>query len=139
MSQVVQVGASQKVNMTQAAKLAGVSRNTLHRHVQKGKVSKEIDGKGSPVISIAELERVYGTLTGGDSNDTAPKLQHDTPNNDSVLQVELKFLREQVEDLKTERDKLLHVIAEQAGTVKMLTDQRQRDTRSFWQRLMGKG
>lgn len=139
MSQVLQVGTSQKVNLTQAAKLAGVSRNTLHRHIKKGKISKEIDGQGNPVVSISELERVYGTLTRGDSNDTAPKLQHDTPNNDSVLQVELKFLREHVEDLRTERDRLLRVIEEQAGTVKMLTDQRQRDTRSFWQRLTRKG
>ena len=65
-------------------------------------------------------------------------------NGNSLLRQEVQFLREkltgierakdderqllsqQIEDLRGERDRLLKVIEEQAGSVRQLTDQRQR-------------
>ncbi len=92
------------------------------------------------MIAVSELERAYGGLKLVNSSDTVAVEQHATPNKDNALQVEITFLREQVEDLRTERDRLLSVIEEQAGTVRILTDQRHKQTpRSFWRLLFGKG
>lgn len=46
-------------NLTQAAKLAGISRSTIMRHITEGKVSKGIGKDGKPYIETSELERAY--------------------------------------------------------------------------------
>jgi hypothetical protein len=132
-----------KVNLSEAARLTGKARVTIHRHIDNGKLTKEIDGAGNPVVDVAELERVYGTLKQPDLLQTVTQLQPETASNSNLLQREIDILREererersqlcqQIEDLRRdrdhardERDRLLKVIEEQAGSVRQLTDQRQ--------------
>ena len=120
-----------KMNMSQAAKAAGKDRKTLYRHAKKGKLTVGKDSNGNPVIDVAELERVYGPLNLNATPATVGKIgavpQNDTPdksNDNSALKREIELLREQVGDLRSERDRLLNVIEEQTATVNLLTDQR---------------
>jgi hypothetical protein len=138
-----------KMNISEAARMTGKARQTIHRHIDRGRLTKEIDATGNPVVDVAELERVYGPLQHPGLSHTVTQRQPDTPSNDNLLQRELELLREerarergqfcqQLEDLRQERDRLLKVIEEQAGSVRLLTDQRlQRQPkrwRWFWQR-----
>jgi hypothetical protein len=127
-----------KVSLSEAARLTGKSRVTIHRHIDKGKLTKEIDGTGNPVLDLAELERVYGGLKQPDMLPNVSVQQSETPHQNSLLQRELELLRERLDDkdrviedlrhdrndLRNERDRLLKVIEEQASSVRLLTDQR---------------
>lgn len=104
-----------KVSMSEAARLAGVSRQTLYRKVDAGELSVERDGD-SVQVDTSELLRVFGTLQSTDSTDsrktsnggavTAP----DTPAGQSVtpidgaklaaLEVEARMLREQLRSVE---------------------------------------
>ena len=131
-----------KVSISEAARLTGKSRVTIHRHIEKGKLAKEQDGLGNPVLDLSELERVYGTLQQPEQPpkqvQTDAVLQLEPPSlqaenqvlRDRLAQIEAERNREReqftetVRDLRAERDRLLGVVEEQTATVKLLTDQR---------------
>ena len=68
-----------KINLTQGAKLAGVSRSTLNRHIKEGKVSKVIGSDGKPSVDTSELARAYGELRHNTLSDTVSLAQLRTP------------------------------------------------------------
>lgn len=121
-----------KLNISQAAKRVGVSRQTFYRHIEKKGISTTKDAEGNPLIDVSELLRVYGELQGGDDKRNASPRQRGTLSNDNpdtALQVELDTLRrEKMEALearavKAEREADLW--REQAETLRrLLTDQR---------------
>ena len=51
-----------RLNLTQAAKAAGVTRRTLYNHINQGKVTASRDEKNNPVVDVSELIRVYGNV-----------------------------------------------------------------------------
>lgn len=51
------------LNLTQAAKAAGITRRTIYNHINQGKVTTSRDEKNNPVIDVSELIRVYGNVT----------------------------------------------------------------------------
>jgi predicted site-specific integrase-resolvase len=120
-----------KVNLTQGAKLAGVSRSTLNRHIKEGKVSKANGMGGKPCVDTSELQRVYGDL----SHDTPYQkvsMKHartpsDTVKNDieiAALRAELNATKERLEETQKDRDEWKG----QAKTLSLLlTDQRAKD------------
>lgn len=55
--------ADTRLNLTQAAKAAGITRRTLYNHINQGKVTASRDGKNNPVIDVSELIRVYGNVS----------------------------------------------------------------------------
>jgi hypothetical protein len=147
-----------KVSLSEAARLTGKARVTIHRHIDKGKLTKEIDGTGNPVLDVAELERVYGTLKQPDTPPTVSQIQHETANNDNLLQRELELLREerererdqftnQIDDLRRRLDAEAEARRiegeERRKLTAILTDQRQQQQpepkgfRGFLQRLTG--
>ena len=101
-----------KHSISEASKLTGKARSTLHRHLNSGKLSKEIDVNGQPVIDTAELVRVYGPLQGQDSSATDAIVQKATPRQDSPLQAKIEAmmeaqidqLRAELNDVRKERD-----------------------------------
>ena len=100
-----------KVSISEAARLTGKPRSTLHRHIKKGKVTKETDGQGNPVIDVAELERVYGKLqqAGMEQNEATiqpapPKTVSTDREELAVLRRENTLLREHLEEIKKDRD-----------------------------------
>jgi hypothetical protein len=157
MSEQDGIGQLARLNVSQAAKAVGKARSTLNRDIDTGKVSVTRNGKGQPFIQIAELERVYGRLDIQTLSrpvpigqpEAAPKQDNVAANETALLRERLSALEQErdrerqqltdrIDDLQQERDRLLKVIEEQAGSVRLLTDQRlQRETRRrrwFWHR-----
>lgn len=50
------------VSISEAARLSGKNRRTLHRHIEAGRLSVSHDAAGAPQVQIVELLRVYGSL-----------------------------------------------------------------------------
>jgi len=86
------------VSLTEAAKLADVSRPTLYRYLKNGTLSATKLLDGSRGIDVAELTRVFGDLRRNTPNDTADITLQDT----NFLHRENALLREQVTMLKQE-------------------------------------
>lgn len=56
------------LDLTAAAKAAGISRQTLYRKMADGSVSWDVDQQGKRRIDTAELLRVFGPLHSHDEN-----------------------------------------------------------------------
>ena len=56
------------LDLTAAAKAAGISRQTLYRKMADGSVSWDVDHQGKRRIDTAELLRVFGPLHSHDEN-----------------------------------------------------------------------
>lgn len=53
------------VTITDAARLAGISRQYLYKaYIKTGKLSVDRDSRGSPMVETSELLRVFGALNG---------------------------------------------------------------------------
>lgn len=51
------------VNVSQAAKLANISRDTFYKnYINKGKISVSRDGRNRPMVETSEILRVFGIL-----------------------------------------------------------------------------
>ena len=94
-----------RINHTQAARLLNMSRGTLYKHVDKGKVSQEKDHEGNPVYDLSELVRAYPEknitaeqVNGLDSNSNE---QGNTPLNNIKLHPEIEALKEELEALRS--------------------------------------
>ena len=55
-----------QVSITEAAKMAGVSRATIYNDIDSGTLSFETGPKEKKMINVAELQRVYKTLKSPD-------------------------------------------------------------------------
>lgn len=88
-----------QVSISQAAKMAGISRTTMYRYIADGKVSKQ-NGK----IDTSELIRVFGDLSNkNDTNET--ETLHDTIGR-PVTVGEREVLYQQIELLKAQNKAL---------------------------------
>jgi hypothetical protein len=121
----------------EAAKATGNSKTTIHRAIKSGRVSATRKDDGSYEIDPAELHRVFPpkSSSNGFTNDNLE--QAVTRLETEGLRREIELLRERmadkdsvIDDLRhdrdraqDERDRLLKVIEEQAGSVRQLTDQ----------------
>jgi excisionase family DNA binding protein len=146
------------VRTREAAALTGKSRTTVWRAIKSGRLSAIRTDNGDFEIEVAELERAFGTLASPDALPsrntlhTVP-LQRDATNNETnVLRIDLATMRERAaalerenvllredrEQARQERDRLLRIIEEQSSQVRLLTDQRQQaasPTPPWWRRL----
>jgi hypothetical protein len=127
-----------KYTLGQAAKAVGKSKATIHRDIKSGKLSADRQDDGSYRIDAAELFRVYPPANTGSVSETPGETARETIRNPQetgetkALEAELRLLRERlaekdelVADLRQERDRLLRVVEEQAGSMRLLTDQRE--------------
>lgn len=127
-----------KVSISQAAKLAGVSRQHLYKKwITPGLVSVERDGETPPVIDVSELLRVFGTLHGHSQVERA-QLQEATADEDSlncrVLKAELaaarSFLAEretQLQEAKEREAWLQQHVSEVTGALRRLEHKKDAD------------
>lgn len=89
-----------KVNVSEAARLAGITRQYLHKkYIKPGIITVERDHAGNPQIDTAEILRIFGKLqdTLGDSKHDSTTYREMTAINDSknaALQTEVEALRE---------------------------------------------
>lgn len=73
------------VSVTEAARLTGKNRATIHRYIKQGKLSQSIDATGSKKVETSELLRVFGTISA--SPETT--LQCDAIQHDATVENEL--------------------------------------------------
>ena len=118
------------VSKSEAARLAGVSRQTIHRKVSQGELSAT-DG----MIDTSELIRVFGEIRDADSvtDDASQPVKRPSRGNSNVqvqlqarvdtLETELAVTREQLRDTATDRDEWREMAKAANENVKLLTDQ----------------
>src|SRR5688572_26555004 len=110
-----------KFNLTQAAELAGTTRQRIHRFIKQGKLSAEKTADGRTVIDKAELLRVFPNLV---TPGSLQKLHSETSQVIPILQSQIDMLQRELdvtqqekererEDFKQERDRLLGIIEKQ--------------------------
>lgn len=90
------------LTVRQAAERAGVSRQTMFRHVKDGRVSATVDRYGQKQIDVAELIRVFGelqspTATAKTASDRSRLTQKNETASGLAYQAELEKLRAQLE------------------------------------------
>jgi hypothetical protein len=114
------------VDKSKAARLAGVSRQTIHRKIASGELSAT-DGQ----IDTSELIRVFGRIR--DESDASQPVSRPSQSNSNVqvqlqaridtLETELAVTREQLRDTATDRDEWREMAKSANENVKLLTDQ----------------
>lgn len=96
-----------KVAAQRAAELTGRSKSTIQRAMKTGKISFEVEEGGRRVIDVAELERAFGLLPqGGQTAQPAEDVLEveRLKGTIRVLESQLESAREQITDLKVQRD-----------------------------------
>ncbi len=128
------------IGMTEAAKLTGKQRQTIHKAIKEGRISAVRSEAGEWRIDPAELFRVYPPLSTVNDNQSA-QVDAGLQRVDSGLQREVELLRERIRekddiisDLREDRDHW-----RQQATA-LLTDQRpkppaEQPATGFWARL----
>ena len=94
------------LTFSQATQVASVSRSTIYRYVQEGRISAVRLPNGKRGIDVAELERVFGPLKKLDTSWNIPTRQVRTVKTQADVFQErdevVELLREQVEMLERE-------------------------------------
>jgi hypothetical protein len=121
------------ITLREASEKVGVTRQTLMKAIKTGRVSAEKSDNGEWRIEPVELFRVWSPV-----NEVQQPLQDGLTGSDTHgLQAENRLLREQVAELREERN----AWREQAQRL-ALTDQRAapqpRPRPGFWSRLLGR-
>ena len=139
-------------SLRQAAEAVGKGKPAVLKAIKSGRISATRNELGEWQIEPVELHRVYPPVSKEPASETVSKEAEETagiPLGNSLLQQEIQFLHEKLadlermsdeqrrqfsdqiedlrhdrDDLRGERDRLLKVIEEQAGSMKLLTDQR---------------
>jgi|GEM_PF-906751 len=112
-----------KVGAQRASELTGVSKSTIQRAMNAGKLSFELDGNQRRLVDVSELERVFGLKPQGQAHaesesavSAATSMQVELEKARHALELEklrmesrliqekLDAALEQIEDLKIQRD-----------------------------------
>lgn len=144
-----------KLTLGQAAKTAKRSKGTLSKALNSGGISAVKDDKGRWQIDPSELSRWMSANPFLSGSENRSENQLETHEN-SVLDVEVKMLREQIDAMTNERDRERGQLVDQIEDLRarldgaeaervrlnaLLTDQRETSRtpakNSFWGRLLG--
>jgi hypothetical protein len=136
----LQGGAMTSIGLSEAAKLTGRNQSTIHRAMKAGRISYAINETGERRVDVAELERVFGIKSHGNSampgNDAAALQSNDTQAGELAALQRLLDERERTiadlrESIREHRDDLRRAAEERRMLLAMLTDQR---ARPWWRR-----
>ena len=148
----------QKLSANKAAKEAGIAKKTLLEAISSGRLTAAKNDKGYWEIDPAELFRAYPKTSFSEPEKPQPTSQENRQKQPetSVLEVEVKMLREQIERMDTERERERAQLGDQIEALKeqaerqsadhrqalaALTDQRERAAeppkRGLWERWFG--
>ena len=115
-----------RLNISQAAKVVGISRKTMQAHIKKGKISCDVDEDGRKWIDVSELARGYENLDveaiQGVTGNGAKSTQHYTPNDTPFLREKISMLEQRIVGLEVDkeeglqREKELRVIIDKQTT-----------------------
>jgi murein L,D-transpeptidase YcbB/YkuD len=143
-----------KFSISESARIAGVTRKTLYKHIETKPISIEKDENERPVIDASELMRVYGDQCRFDQDRDTRKTPSNTqaniqeyPEGDSadtaLVRKELELVRQQMvserEGLEEQIDYLRRKLDESNSEARkltaLLTDQRGTESRAGeWQK-----
>jgi predicted transcriptional regulator len=104
------------ISLKEAAKLAGVSRQTLYRKKKEGALSVTARDDGSLGVDTAELQRVFGALKAEDKAPAAPPPQEatgPTVGELEALKTALKLSQEALAAATEREKKLLEIVDRQ--------------------------
>lgn len=104
-------------SVTEAAKLAGITRRTIYRHIKAGKLSASVTGSDNTVIETSELLRVYGALSQPETDKVSTGSHEKHPEYVTLLLTEMSQLREQISSLTSKVDELQSKLALPAPAV----------------------
>ncbi len=93
-------------SVTEAAKLAGVTRRTIYRHIKAGRLSASVTSSDNTVIETSELLRVYGVLSQPEPEVVSTGSHENQPEYVTLLLAEMSHLREQISTLTSKVDEL---------------------------------
>lgn len=95
--------------------MAGITRQTLYRHIEEKGISVEDRDTKRPKIDVSELIRVYGDkVKVEDAEATAKKGQsNDSEASTPVQKAEIEVLREKLKIFESERDRERRQLTEQ--------------------------
>jgi len=100
------------LSITEAAHAAGVSRRTIQRSIQSGRLSAATTATGKRAIDTTELLRVFGPLRHAPSDTPAsmsqPVATNDAP--DDTLTMLVEVLRDQLQQAQQEKARLLAML-----------------------------
>lgn len=124
------------ISKAKAAKLAGVSRTTIHRYVNDGKLSMTGDK-----VDTSELIRVFGSIS--EQSDTPVQVnnsgQHVTTGGQDGLQYKISLLETQIDDVRKDRDhwrgktdELTELLKAEQDNIRLLTHQTGDKTGDNW-------
>lgn len=103
-----------KVGAQRAAELTGKSKSTIQRAMNSGKISFELDANGRRTIDVSELERAFGLKESETKNSSSEQELEKVSTmleaermkmRVKMLEDQLEAAHEQIEDLKSQRDK----------------------------------
>ncbi len=112
-----------QVNITQAAKLADLSRSHFQKnYVKTGKITVSRDNRGRPQIDTAELLRVFGKLHHIESHsvEVCATTQNHTLESRTTHSVEIELLKQQLRQAEERELFYQEQIKELMSTVKLL-------------------
>jgi excisionase family DNA binding protein len=100
------------LTITEAAHVAGVSRRTIQRSIQSGRLSATTTATGERAIDTAELLRVFGPLRQVPSDTPASMSQAVAPDvaPDATALMLVDVLREQLKQAHEEKARLLALL-----------------------------
>lgn len=91
-----------KVSISEAARLTGKSRTTLHRLIKTGELSTCHGARNARMVDVSELIRVFGSLEYRPSEQTAAQVDgHSDTGVYAQNEQVIAQLRQEVEHLKT--------------------------------------
>ena len=136
-----------KLSLNKAAKEAGVAKSTLLQALNSKRMSAEKNEKGHWEIETSELFRVFPRTSSTEHTEPKPT-PHEEPsknNQNSALEVEVKMLREKIEDANLEREREREQASEQIErqsadhrqALAAITDQRPQHTAEPPRRFFG--
>ena len=140
--------------VTEAAKLAGVTRRTIYRYIKQGKLSSVVTDSNTTQIETSELLRVFGSLSQQEAPQVSTGSRVEEPEYVTRLmaemsqirdlvqgqqqllledKIETQKLREQVTGLQNERD----AATQELDKVKAELEAERK--KGFWRRLCERG
>jgi len=129
--------------VSDAAKLAGVTRRTIYRYIKSGKLSAAVTDDDNTKIETSELLRVFGKLSHPEPEEVSSGSLENVPEYVTKLLAEMSQLRTMLEE---QRPRLLEDMQSRELQAELIAQlQRERDEleqaldterkKGFWKRL----
>lgn len=90
------------VSISEAIKMAGVSRATFYRYMETGKISIQVDGRGKKSVETSEIIRVFGEASKRPEKVSGDNLKQSVQIENVLVKQENQHLKEVLNRLEKE-------------------------------------